>query len=434
MLDPDTHNGTPTLPASSSVPAFRGWYVVFAAFTAQLFANLTGLGSIGFFVTSFEAEFATDAATLSLGVLFSILLMGILGPAIGSWLDRGSQKWIMVGGACLMTGGLVLASMATELWQLGVAFCLVANLGVALFGPMPSVTLVSRWFVRRRGLAVGFAVAGATAASAIGPEIASNLIESHDWRFALRAMGIASGAIVIPIFLIFVTKSPEEIGQFPDGDTEAPAEVKLEGDRSVAGEVFRSPNFYLISFAMALLFSSPVVTTFHLPAFAEKELSISGTDLSPVFALLALFSLLGKLVFGVVADRIDLRVAVVVTVVLMGLGWMILLTRPELSMLYLAGALFGAGVGAIGPLHAVLIGRCFGRAAFGQIMGLGGLISLPFVACAAPIAGYLAVQSGNYTSAFNVELIAIGLAGVLCLFLRIPDIAKANIRDDTEAA
>ena len=80
------------------------------------------------------------------------------------------------------------------------------------------------------GFAVGFAVAGATAASAIGPEIASNLIESHDWRFALRAMGIASGAIVIPIFLIFVTKSPEEIGQFPDGDTEAPAEVELEGE------------------------------------------------------------------------------------------------------------------------------------------------------------------------------------------------------------
>ena len=107
----------------------------------------------------------------------SIIIMAVLGPAVGSWIDRGSQKWIMIAGACLMSLGLILSSMAVELWQLAIAFCVVANLGIVMFGPMPSVALVSRWFVRRRGLAVGIAVAGATAASAIGPIVATSLID-----------------------------------------------------------------------------------------------------------------------------------------------------------------------------------------------------------------------------------------------------------------
>ncbi|MEE3329745.1 MAG: MFS transporter, partial [Myxococcota bacterium] len=159
---------------------------------------------------------------------------------------------------------------------------------------------------------------------------------------------------------------------------------------------------------------------------AEKELGISGADLSPVFALIALFSLLGKLVFGVLSDRIDLRVAILVNAGLLAGGWAILQTRPDMSMIYVAGVLFGSGVGAAGPLHAVLIGRCFGRAAFGQIMGLGGLIALPFVAGAAPLAGYLAVETGNYSSAFQMEVIALGFAALCSLFLRIPAVEEVE--------
>jgi len=431
MQNPDTADNVPADPANPPRP-FLGWYVVFAGFTAQLFAHMAGLGSAGFFVTALEAEFETDAATISAGIGMSIIIMAVLGPAVGSWIDRGSQKWIMIAGACLMSLGLILSSMAVELWQLAIAFCVVANLGIVMFGPMPSVALVSRWFVRRRGLAVGIAVAGATAASAIGPIVATSLIEMYSWRVALMVMAGISVVIVVPVFFLFITKSPEEVGQFPDGDTEAPPEVELDGERSVAGEVFRSPNFYLISIAMALIFSSPIVTTVHFPAFAEKELGISGADLSPVFVLIAVFSLLGKLVFGVLSDRIDLRLAILVNAGLLAGGWAILQTRPDMSMIYVAGVLFGSGVGAAGPLHAVLIGRCFGRAAFGQIMGLGGLIALPLVAGAAPLAGYLAIESGNYTSAFQMEIVVVGLAGLCALFLRIPAVEEVEATPTVE--
>ena len=402
--------------------SFYGWHVVGAAFVAQFVSSFCTLAGIGPFFTVIEDEFGTNASTISNAVGGSILLMGLLGPLVGRALDQGNQRAIMLAGVVVMSLGLLLAARAETLWQLGLAFCLIVNLGIVLFGPMPSTTLVSRWFVRRRGLAVAVAVSGATLASASSPAIGAWLIGLPDvgWRGALTGYAIAASVITLPVFWLLLVKSPEELGQHPDGDPTPSSEPEPEGAGYSAGELMRDRNFLVIAVGLALLFTAPIVCTLHFVPYAEKDLGIAKQDAAYFFSVLAVFSLAGKLVFGLVAERIHPRHALWVAVTLMTAGWAALLGQPGALLLLGSAALMGLGVGALGPLQAVVIGACFGRKSFGQVMGFSGLVSLPLIAGANPLAGWLYVTTGDYRAAFGVEVGFLVIAGVLFALLRLP--------------
>ncbi|MEZ4217871.1 MAG: MFS transporter [Myxococcota bacterium] len=410
----------PSPAPATAPPAFFGWRVTAAAFVAQLVANAAGLASAGVFVTTLEREFETTTAVISAGPTLCILLMALVSPFLGRWLDAGPQKLIMMGGVALLGAGLWIASHATTLPALALGICLFAALGIAAFGPMPSIALVSRWFVRRRGLAVGVAVAGATLASAVGPPLAALAIDALGWRTALRAMALAALALALPAFALLVVKSPEEVGQHADGDAHAPPEADVPAEGSVAGHVLRRLDFYLIALGLGLVFASPLVSTMHLPPFAEKELGIASTELGGVFAAFAAGSLVGKLAFGALASAVAPRVALWANAALLAAGWALLATRPSLEVLVAAGALFGLGIGAAAPLQAVLIGACFGRRAFAEVMGLAGLVALPIIAPATWLAGVLRDAAGSYSPVFAAELAALAVAALMFAFLRVP--------------
>jgi MFS family permease len=152
--------------------------------------------------------------------------------------------------------------------------------------------------------------------------------------------------------------------------------------------------------------------------FAEG-LGFSRQDAAFVFTPLAVCSLLGKLAFGAVADRVDPRSALRLAVLMLAAGWLVLLAGPDYPRLLLAGALLGLGVGAVVPLHGVLIGLCFRGEAFGQVLGLGGLVTLPIVAGANPLAGWLYDATGSYRAGFGVEIGSLLAAALLLSALRI---------------
>lgn len=414
--------------------SFFGPRIVAAAFVAQFVSNASTLAPAGMFLTSLEAEFDTDAATLSHGVGAAILLMGLMSPLVGRWIDRGPQRAIMMGGACTLAAGLALASWAQSLWQLALAFCLVANLGYMLVGPLPSVTLVSRWYVRHRGLAVAIAVAGATLASALAPWLAARWIEAWGWRNAMFGFAVAAAGLALPAFALWVVGRPEDVGQHADGEARPALEPEIEDEGSLANTLLRQRNFHLVAFGLALLFTSPIITTVHLAPYAEKELGLGKVEIAPFFVVLAIFSLVGKLVFGAVADRVDPRHALAGTTLGTAVGWIFLMQDPGYGGFVALAALFGLGIGAAAPLQAVVLGRCFGRNAFGQVMGLSGLIGLPFIAGANPVAGGLFVRTGSYASAFGLEAAALLVASLLFMLIRLPGVpAVLSVAPEAES-
>jgi MFS family permease len=390
----------------ASAQHFLGWRMVFAGFVAQLVYSSMSVSAFGVFVTPLEQEFDTSRATLSTAFGVSLLAMGVFSPVLGRWIDRGSLRAIMLGGVALAGSGTLLLSQSTALWQLGLVYCTFVAFGTALYGPLPSMALVANWFVRRRGIA---------------PALAALLIDHYGWRQALLAFGVGSLALAAPVFAFAIVSRPAEVGQRPDGDSAPPggtSQASAVGHAYATSELLRSRNFLALALGTALLFTSPIVAMLHLVPFAEG-LGISRQDAAFVFTPMAACSLLGKLAFGAVSDRVDARHALFLAVVVLVAGWLLLLAGPDYPQLLFAGALLGLGIGAVVPLHGVLIGLCFRGEAFGQVMGLGGLLTLPIIAGANPLAGWLYDATGSYQVGFGLEVGCLIAAGLSFSALRI---------------
>jgi sugar phosphate permease len=413
-------------PGVDSARPFLGWRNVGAAFTAQFLVNGVTFAAFGVFVVPLSEDFDTPRGQLGLGLSFAFLVMGLMGPFVGRWLDRGHTRALMLIGTAIVGVGMMLLSRATDLWQMGLLFCGVVAVGGALSGMGPAQALVANWFVRRRGLALGIAVAGATMAGFIAPPLAAFLIDEVGWRGALAWFGGGALAIGLPVFALFVTARPEDVGQVPDGDapeTGAPShETGSPGPAPVApgtGELIRDPRLWLLAVGFGLVFTSPIVMTLVLVPYAEDQ-GISRQNAAYFFSAMAPFSLLGKIVFGALADRIPARRAIWIVVVGNFLVWALLYTDPSYRLLLAIGALYGLGIGAAGPLNGVVLGLCFGRLAFGRAQGIGGLASLPLIAGAPALSGFLYDTTGGYHAVFVAQMVMLLLGGVLLSLVRIP--------------
>jgi MFS family permease len=405
--------------ASERARPFHGWRVVAAAFVAEFVSVGCTFSAFGVFVVPLAEAFATTRGTIATGAGLLMLVSGLGGALLGRAVDRGPLRALMLTGVFLLAAGLWLASRASALWQAGLAFCALAAVGALLFGPLPAVALVGSWFVRRRGLALGITVAGATVAGMLAPPLAAALIERLGWRGALAAFAVGGAALAAPVLWACVVRRPEDLGQAPDGDAPS-AEASLPCHPAPdTAELLRDPRLWLISIGFALLYASPIVVALHLVPYA-LDLGLSSLEGAVFFTAMAPFSLLGKLAFGFAADRVAARAAVWIAVSLMSAAWALLLAQPSHAQLLAAGCVFGLGVGAVGPLHGVIVGACFGRDAFGRVMGIGGLAGLPIVAGAGPLVGFLFDATASYRAGFALQLALLAAAGATLLFVRIP--------------
>ena len=403
--------------AAAPRPRFLGWRIVLVAFVANFLNTACTFGAFGVFVIPLAEEFGAERGAIASAVGVAMLLGAPLGLFIGRGVDRGPVRGMMVGGLLACATGMWLLSRATELWEIGALFCTLVFSGASLCGAIPSIALVGKWYVRRRGLALGLAVAGSTVATALAPYVAARLVSEFGWRTAVEVFAGTALLIGLPVYALFVVRSPEEVGQHPDGDAVAPAEIAAAHD-SAAG-FLRDRNFYLAAVGFALLFTSPIMIATYFVPFAQ-DLGHAREQAALPLTPLAIFSLIGKLTFGVIGDRIDPRSAARLAVALLTASWLLLLAKPGFTGLLFAGGLMGLGVGAVVPLQGVIVGRCFGRDAIGRVLGIGGLLGLPIIAGSTPLAARLIDRAGDYDLAFGVETAGIALAGLLLSLLRLP--------------
>lgn len=409
-------------PVSPTDAPFRGWSVVAAAFAGQMIFSSGTFALYGLLVIPLTQTFDVSRGAVSLGQALGMLMMGIMGPLIGHMVDAGYTRRMMLFGAVLMPVGLLLVSRATAFWQVLVCFPLIVSVGGSMFGPIPTMTLVSNWFIRRRGFALGIIAAGATTASFIVPPLFAWLMKRYDWRTAVASIAVGGFVIVAPILWAYVIARPEDVGQLPDG--EAVSDGETPPDSAVvspeARELMRDPNLWVQGLAFAFLFASPVVLSLHLVPFAV-DLGVSFMRASYLLAVSSVFSLIGKLVFIGFADRVDPRRAVWAITGGLVLPFLLLLSGPSYTLLLITAGVFGLAVGTVIPVHGLIVGACFGRGGFGRVMGIGGLMGLPIIASAGVLAGVIYDRTGSYTMSFQLQIVLLVLSATIMLFLRIPE-------------
>ena len=193
---------------------FYGWVVV-AIF---LVTGITLYGihfSFGVFFKSIESEFALTRAATSAILSANMLLAGLWSFFAGWALDKyGPRLVVMFMG--LFTGlSLVLTSQTTAMWQLFFTYSLLLAMGTGALYVVP-MSAVSRWFERRRGLALGLASLGIGLGTMVMAPFATYLITNFSWQRAYLIIGLIAWAVVVPLSL-FIKRDPKEIGALPDG-------------------------------------------------------------------------------------------------------------------------------------------------------------------------------------------------------------------------
>ena len=388
-------------------PHFSGWRVcAYSALTQALAIGFT-LGAVGLFAAPVGEEFGISATFFNVGVGGFTLVMNLSMPLIGRALDRGSIRSVMALGAVVLAASLVGIAVATEVWQVAVCWIVGCALGMAMLGPVASSTAMANWFDRLRGRAIGIANVGAPAGPLVIVPIAALAFEPFGWRPVLLAFAAASLLVALPAARFGMIDRPGEVGQRPDGE-DPPEAAGLPGSLADEGawdapSILRSRAFWMLALGAALFGGQGIVVGANsIPFLQHRGASVALSGAVPI--AMGVGAIAGPLVFGPLADRIHPRSLFIglCGLVVVAFGALLLpLPLPALLGLLVVCGLVG---GSMMPVYGAAIGRLFGVASFGQVMGLGALVAVP-IGAGAPIAfGYAFDATGSY---------AAGLAGLM---------------------
>ena len=201
-----------------TVSFYYGWIIVWVAFVT-LGITFGIWYSYSVFILAVIKEFGWSVASAS--SIFSIFLLthAVIGMAAGYLQDRFGPQFVVPSGAVILAAGLFFTSRSQNLWQFQVAYGVLGGTGVALLGFVSHSAFLPKWFERKRGLALGLAMAGIGLGMLIMVPLAQKIISTHGWRNAYLVFAGMILFVVGPLNLLLGRKNPESVHQFSDGDS-----------------------------------------------------------------------------------------------------------------------------------------------------------------------------------------------------------------------
>ena len=401
---------------------FFGWWLVMALFVILFNAAGTGFYVFPVFISSLQAEFGWSMTQISAGVAIFAIMMGVASPVIGILIGRyGVRRTMLVSGVLSSLAYLGFAVMQ-NLWTL---YAVLAVSGFVVTGltMLPAQTLVTNWFNKYRGRALGLAVLGPAAGGFLLPPFNEFLIRLWGWRFTWVFACIVLWVVVIPLVAVFVRSRPSEMGLSVDGiatrDEEGEPTTSVLSGLPVRRAV-TSWTFWLLAVTFVLQFAGVSALNFHLVPFAEQEAGFTSQQAALYFGLTIGFSMFGNVLAGWLADRIRPQVVLALTGLLMAIGpaaldlFIVRLGLRDVNLLLLHAIPYGIGFGGNVTIAPVLIGRCFGELNFARISGIMGLAYAFCVLVGIPGGGYVFDRTGSYEIVFVATaigcLISVGLS------------------------
>lgn len=405
------------VPGRPSAP-FLGWRVVGASFAVLTLAFGAAYAFPAFF-DPLAREFPGSRGNIALVFAVCGGLFFVVGAVAGPVADRIGSRSVVSAGLLLVGAGLVLASFGRTLWEVLLAFGIGAGLGVG-FAYVPAVSPVQRWFVRQRGRASGFAVAGIGVGTFAGPLLATAIMSAADWRTAWLAIGI--GVAVLGVLAAqFLIDAPDRVGQQPDGDA-APAPGAAAPPKGWALRPALATKPFLLLYAAASLLSVPLFVPFvHIVPFA-RDLGITQGTAVLLASFIGIGSIVGRFGLGTLADRLGRRATM--SAMFMGLTIMLAfwLVSGNAWMIGAFALLYGVCYGGFVALVPAVIIDYLGARSAGAIIGALYTSVAPGTLIGPPLAGYAYDLWGSYTVPLAASIALMGLATLITF--AAPDPAK----------
>jgi MFS family permease len=418
-------------PAGKQPPFFYGWYIVAVSFLCWFAADAFGGYTIGLFIGPITRELGWSTFALTLGMTIRSSIGGFIGPVIGPVSDtRHGARVVMTVGVLVAGAAIMLISQVQEVWHYYVIYGVFGALGMVGFGGLVTNTVLAKWFIRKRGRAMGVATMGVSLGGAVFVQVAHFLISNYGWRSALLIQGVMVWILaLVPVFF-FVRRRPEDMGLLPDGDEVNSESLETEnidkagayyaGERTwTHREALSTGSLYLLiaAFNVGGLATSAVMI-FYYP-FLESR-GFSGNVGATAMTIFAMTSAIVKIPWGLLAERIHARYCVIAGYAGCAFGLILLLSINNHIIPFLFAVVYGIGLGGNIVLRELVFAAYFGRTFLGTIRGVIMPLNLISIAGGPLLAAWLRDVTGDYRLSFTLFLLAFAVGAVFMILAKPP--------------
>lgn len=391
---------------------FYGWRVVAGMFVCQMF-------SVGFF--TYSASILTSPVRESFGVsleqiMYSLTLGTLAGllamPIAGFMADKFPVRHMVCAGLLLFAAGLWGVANSLTINSYVICFGLTMAIAMSLAGALAASTVISRWFSKSRGRALGISAAGTSIGGIVVPVMLTWGIGLWGWRSALEYLALFLVVVVLPFVFVTVRGRPEDVGLaiedsgLPASDSHADAPLSL-------AQILKAPAFWLLGLSLGLLFSAYSAVLANLNPYITHA-GFSVKQASTAITVVAATGLVGKLVFGLLADKMSLRLGLWLAQGLALTACVLIAIEPAYFAIITAAVLLGLAAGGMLPVWGALMAQIFGVISYGRAMGMMSPVVTLCVLPGYTVTGMIFDNTGSFSGAW---WLCSGLIGVAMLLL-----------------
>jgi OFA family oxalate/formate antiporter-like MFS transporter len=412
---------------------FYGWYIVGTGFLTNIASTFALASTLSIFLKPLTAELGISRGVFSLLRSGEGIIGALIAPFVGTLVDRHGGRWLIAIGTAIVALGYLLLGHVETFTQFAFVRLSLVTVGDAMMGSMVVNIVIAQWFLRRRGRAFAISSMGVGFAKVCMPIVAASLIVWFGWRQTWMVFGLVTLILGVVPAVLFIRRSPEEMGLLPDGAEEpiVSDHTRVRQNRAAAdaatnqdlewtrGEAMRNGTFWLLVITFGI--ASVGVTGLNLHVYPYvTDLGHPPVVAATVMSVIASMQLFSPLAWGLLAERMDVRVAATLRFVIQAIGLGLATLTGNLFCLYAGFFLYGIGLGGNMVLPEILWANYFGRRSLGRVRGLGLLISQVMAALGPPFFGFLFDITNGYGLSFAIFGCALITSAVLSLMLRPP--------------
>lgn len=404
---------------------FYGWWLVALVMVMGGISGGVSIYIISLIASAVEQEFEVNRVVIMMAVTGHNLVAGLLAPKISQLMDRLSIRKVLTFASLVAGTGYLAIAVTPKIWGFVGAYGLLLPIFTVCFTSLAPAILLSRWFVKNRGTAIGLATLGTQVGGFLFPPCVAILFEVLGWRTSMACIGIGV-AVIIPLLVnLFVVERPADKGLYPDGaklDPDGPQPIQAT-QRQLDDLVYscvRSGKFWLLCCALTTMMTILTAVLSNLALFA-MDIGVERESAALMISLYSIIGLCSAVTVGRICDIVDVRV-VLVGSLCMAVGSMLLFsTGNSLTTLTIATGMIAVSGGGFMPLWSSLVGKLFDNRIYAQMFGQVSRVTISVAAFSPLLSGLLFDVTGSYRIMFLTFASAAAIAVLYTPLLKLHD-------------
>jgi len=426
-------------PLKREIHLFYGWWIVAVAFLCFFAADAFGMYTFGLFIGPMSREMGWTTVMITGALTLRSVTAALTGPIVGPLADTKHGARMLMSIGVLVAGGVAIAvSRAHALWQFYLFYGIFGALAMVGFGGLVTNTIISKWFILKRGRALGISAMGVSISGMVFVPLVHHLISNYGWRNTLVIVGLLIWAFTFIPVVMLVRRRPEDMGLRPDGEAPVPVDAgngRLEEASTQAyeeeiwtlGEALRTKSLWLLLIATNVTGLSLTGGMIHFVPYLQSN-GFSSDIAAGAMTVFALACAVVKVPWGIVAERFNVRYCIIVGYIGCAVALAILLNSTNVSLVFLYAVIYGLALGGNMVLRDLIYANYYGRTFLGTIRGVIMPVGLVSMAGGPLFAAWLKDTTGSYRLAYYIFLLTF-IVGAFVMYL-----AKAPVKPSSKSA